>query len=189
MALTPEQIEARLKALEAQNVKLDRTLRTGRTDNRIPLLATGFDIEDAIFSPTARAGKSAAQVISNNTSTQINFNTEKYDTDSMHDNSTNPSRITFNTAGKYLLTASVAFESNTTGRRAVWFRINGATAIEQDEPDTNGNDATWINVSSVFEFVKGDYAEVLVYQNSGGDLSVNRIADRTPIFTATWLAP
>ena len=50
MALTPEQIEDRLKALEDKNEELGNLLGSGRGDSRIPLLATSFDVEDAIFS-------------------------------------------------------------------------------------------------------------------------------------------
>ena len=46
MPLTPEEIEERLIALEERNQRLERR---SKLDPRIPLLATSFDVEDAIF--------------------------------------------------------------------------------------------------------------------------------------------
>jgi len=189
MPLTPEEIEERLIELEESNQRLKR--RSG-VDNRIPLLATGFDLEDAIFSPSVRitrASVSGNQDILNNTDTSINFSEDTFDTDSMHDTVTNNSRITIRTAGKYLLTASIAFANNGTGRRVLWYLVNGTTNLDTDEPDTNQNARAWLNLSTVWDFAAGDYVEVRVLQTSGGTLTVDRIANRSPIFTATWLAP
>ena len=55
----------------------------------------------------ARAHHSSNQSITNNTFTVLSLNSERWDTDSIHDNSTNNSRLTCNTAGKYIITAGV----------------------------------------------------------------------------------
>jgi len=59
------------------------------------------------------------------------FDVELFDTDTMHDNATNPSRVTVKTAGKYLITAGVRWESSTLGLRHIWIDKNGGTALTE----------------------------------------------------------
>ena len=76
----------------------------------------------------ASAYKSANQSISNNTTTSVTFNTENFDTDGFHDNSTNTSRFTVPTGkgGYYLVNGSITFAANTSGIRSVYVYKNGA---------------------------------------------------------------
>ena len=52
------------------------------------------------------------------------FNVEEYDTDNIHDNAINNSRLTCKTPGKYLLFGSAAWESNPNGQRFIVIKIN-----------------------------------------------------------------
>jgi len=117
-----------------------------------------------------RVTKSGAQSIPNNSPTVATWDTETYDTDSMHDNSVNNDRITFNTAGKYLVGVRSNWGFNSTARRFVSISLNGgATRIaEVDSAATSESDQS-INV--IFDFIVGDFINVEVYQNSGGALN------------------
>ena len=77
----------------------------------------------------ARAHHSSNQSITNNTFTVLSLNSERWDTDSIHDNSTNNSRLTCNTAGKYIITAGVYWGQDTSGERVLEIFFNGATVL------------------------------------------------------------
>ena len=128
------------------------------------------------------------QSLANDVNTDITFNSEEYDTNGFHDNSTNNERITIPSgkAGKYLLQTMVIFPANTTGVRDVAFQKNGT--------DTLGSTlvigvATYTNrVAHLFvgDFAVGDYITVNVNQSSGGNLNVLANQNFTR-FTATYL--
>src|SRR5262245_40483526 len=65
--------------------------------------------------PAARAYHSANQSINSGTNTTLNFDSERFDSDTIHDNVTNNSRLTCKTAGKYLICCNVRWASNATG--------------------------------------------------------------------------
>lgn len=114
----------------------------------------------------------ADQTINDNTWTHVHWELEKYDTDTMHDNSTNPERITFNTAGKYLVVAQVEMY-NYTGAIAMKI-MSGATGnVEQAYTDiTYANGAPFISLSVIISAAEDDYMEVQVWQNSGSGKTV-----------------
>ncbi|MGV9815471.1 hypothetical protein ACWDTQ_26615 [Streptomyces cellulosae] len=103
---------------------------------------------------------------------------EAWDTDAMHNPSTDNSRITINTPGQYLVTIYARWAANATGFRSLNLRINSAGSA------TNGSTITTIAsspASTTNTFVtrtmeltcnKGDHYELFTYQNSGGTLAV-----------------
>jgi hypothetical protein len=129
----------------------------------------------------AGAGFSGAQVyasattqsIADSTFTILNFNTESYDTNTYHDNSTNNSRLTIPTTGYYNLTAYVTFEGNTNGGRIVQIYKNGTTALTYFSGNYGGftSDTSFLTTINV-NATAGDYFEVRVRQSSGGALGV-----------------
>lgn len=119
--------------------------------------------------------KSANQSLSNNTSTAITFDGEKFDTSGFHDNTTNNSRITIPSgkAGYYLITGSLKFTSSTTGVRRADLNKNG-TLIQfyfNQYPNT-GSDWTGSSFASIENLAVGDYIELFGQQSSGGALNV-----------------
>jgi hypothetical protein len=114
--------------------------------------------------------------------TVLAFDTERWDTNSMHDNVTNNSRLTCKTAGKYLVCAQCRFASNATGGRTMMLRINGSTIVAiTGYPAING-DNTGVGVMSVLNLAVNDYVETLVYQNSGGNLNITKELEFSPEF-------
>lgn len=116
---------------------------------------------------------SANQSIPNATVTALSFNTERYDTDVMHDNSTNPTRMTCKTAGTYSIKATLSFATNATGWRAVYVRINGTNYVAASRSlSVGGVDALLITIATDYVLAVNDYVEIMVEQNSSGALNV-----------------
>jgi hypothetical protein len=122
----------------------------------------------------ASAYKSTNQSISNNTTTAVTFNTENFDTDAFHDNSTNTSRFTVpaGKGGYYLVNGSITFAANSAGIRSVYVYKNGAVAgyVTQTAPTSSG--FAILNFNFTIKTVATDYIEVFCYQSSGGALDV-----------------
>ena len=119
------------------------------------------------------------QSISNATATAITFNSEVFDTDGFHDNTTNNTRITIPSgkAGKYLLIAQVSFAANATGARIIKLYKNGTlfqlASVTSAAPATDFTVLTGTNIVSA---TVGDYFELFAEQSSGGNLNLNNSA-------------
>ena len=121
---------------------------------------------------SARVYNSAAQSISNSTETTVTFDTEYFDTDTIHSTSSNTGRLTATTDGVYIIVFNFAFTTNATGHRKIIMKLNGSTEIAIFEVDTNQNDEQIGQVSTVYKLSATDYVEVIVWQNSGGALNL-----------------
>ena len=103
---------------------------------------------------------------SGRSSADITLDDEEYDTDGMHSNVTNNSRITVQTAGKYHVTAQSAWEPVNNGLRVLEIMVNGARAGRNRASGEFYQDT----VSWTGELSVGDYIELRVYQSNGGNL-------------------
>ena len=110
--------------------------------------------------------------ISNNTGTNLTWNTEEFDTDGFHSTSSNTSRFTIPTGkgGKYLITAQVRWDDNTAGERVLKIQKNGSEfkAFAMQPNSSNPMEA----ITGVLDLVATDYIEILVFQSSGGNRTV-----------------
>jgi hypothetical protein len=115
----------------------------------------------------------AAQTISNDTHTNLTFNSEEYDTDEYHSTVTNTDRITIpaGQAGKYLIGATFVWASNTSGRRMLNLRKNGAGIAGLGVPQAGAMNR--MAITHLEDLSEGDYLECRVYQDSGGNLATN----------------
>lgn len=116
------------------------------------------------------------QTIANNTATAITFNQEDYDTDSYHSTSSNTSRLTIPTGlgGAKLIIGYVEWSSNATGYRALTLFKNGNTTIEQEITPAASGVLTCQHVMAEAVLQQGDYVELFVQQNSGGNVDIAR---------------
>jgi len=140
------------------------------------------------YTEGARVYHSIDQTLSNNLGAQLAFDSEIYDTDNIHDNTTNNSRLTCKTAGKYIISASVVWEAFVGAANAVvqiTIRLNGTTNISSIKTPHSGAASVSIiqNVTTVFDLDVNDYIEVRAYQNSGGDLDVLAASNNSAEFT------
>jgi len=107
-----------------------------------------------------------SKAITSNTWTYMPFTTELYDTDSFHDNSTNPSRFTIPTGkgGKYLITFAASFDGAASDYFYLNFFKNGGTNIQSGQ-NVFGMHKNWgannwsQSISTVCSFTAGDYIE------------------------------
>lgn len=140
--------------------------------------------------PACRVFHSVNQSIPDATSTILAFDSERYDTDSMHSTVTNNSRITFNTAGLYLVTVNVEFAAGTYDYASVAVRMNGTTFLGvSDASQSAGLFGAGRTVATVYKFAATDYVEARVFQDNGAAAArnVNVAGNYTPEFSATWI--
>ena len=118
--------------------------------------------------------------VNNNTSTDILFPTETFDSDAMHDTSgvgSANAKLTAKSAGIYLIWCSVYFASNSTGYRGCGIYFNNTKWIAYTQtPAVNGTGTGLVCVAG-YRMALNDYVTCRVYQNSGGALSVLDNAD------------
>lgn len=136
--------------------------------------------------PACRVYNSAALAVAHGVSTVLTFNSERFDTDSMHSTSVNTGRITINTAGVYQVAAMTEWQANVTGIRQLMIRLNGTTWIVGSSAKGDAASSP-LSVSTIEKFVAGDYLEVLGWQNSGASVNVLRNANQSPEFAAAWI--
>jgi hypothetical protein len=151
----------------------------------IPYLMSGLGLGVG-----ARVYNSGAITLTTATTTLLTFDTERFDTSSIHSTSSNTGRLTAPRAGKYIIVANVRFAPNATGARRVEFRLNaagsgaGGTRIGMviQQAVTVASLVTIVNLTSVYQFASGDYVEVFAHQDSGGNLDVAVLNNESPEF-------
>jgi len=115
----------------------------------------------------------ADQSIGTGSLTAVALNTDLWDTDSMHDPTTNNSRMTFTTAGIYVLNAQIQWSNNSSGRRETFIKFNGGDDImAATELPASGDGSIPQNLCAIYEFDADDYVEIIVYQNSGSSVNL-----------------
>lgn len=107
------------------------------------------------------------QSINNNVYTHLSFNSERWDTDEIHDNAVNNSRLTCKTTGYYLITGACRFHTNATGLRIAYININGTTRIALNARVPLATTYTDLLVTTLYYLEVGDYATLEIFQNSG----------------------
>jgi hypothetical protein len=156
-------------------------------DNTVTLLtAYLLELAGGLYSPpAARVYHNASQSVANITLTALALNSERFDTDTMHDTATNNSRLTCKTAGLYEIKGCAAFATSAVGNvRALQIRLNGVTdlGVQYGHPIGGGALSSIITVSTLYELAVNDYVQLMAYQDSGGALNVLSGANYSPEF-------
>lgn len=131
--------------------------------------------------PRARVTHSVAQSIPDTTLTILAFDTERFDTDNIHDTVTNNDRLTCQTAGTYIILGGIRFASNATGYRQVRVYKN-TTIISYTLLTTVSGNPTAVPVATLTDMAVGDFVQIRVTQSSGGALDVEAANQFTPEF-------
>jgi len=130
----------------------------------------------------ARAYASGGPNIPSGTPTPVPFATNDYDDASFHSTTVNNTRFTVPTgkAGRYRITAQIAFVGNSTGQRFIQIRLNGTTYLAARNVVKNDvNYYTYVGVETVNNLVYADYIEVLAMQDSGAGLLLSPLTYTT----------
>ena len=138
----------------------------------------------------ARVYNSGALTIANNTATIPTFDSERWDTDTMHSTSANTSRLTCQTAGLYLIIGHISWAASAVGRRVLSILLNGATTLATDSrmPVTDAAIPTRQTCPAMYRLAAGDYVELQVLQLSGGNLNIESAANFSPEFSMVLIA-
>lgn len=125
-----------------------------------------------------RVTRSATQSLTNNTLTNLTWNTETYDTNALHDTATNTDRLVCVVAGLYEFKLNLEFAANATGFRAIYIIHSvGTTAIAADIlPLTGAAVAPVMFCAAEYRMAVGEYVVAQGWQNSGGALVVGNTA-------------
>jgi len=128
--------------------------------------------------PSARVYHNADQTTSDETETFLNFNSERWDTDSIHDTSTNNEQLTCpsGAAGKYQVTAHITLDypsSGTAFARVDLVKNTGDIIATQTATRLSTIDENLqITLSSLVDLAVNDYVRVRVYQAGFGSVDV-----------------
>lgn len=144
---------------------------------------------NVIKTPMCRVYNTAAQTIANTTVTALTFDSERFDTDTIHSISADTSRLTCKTAGVYQIGFSGGFASNSTGYRSFRLRLNGGSYLSSIFQNAVNGDVTFVNISTLYELAVNDYVEIVVYQTSGGNLDTFQNANDSPEMYMSRVAP
>jgi len=153
----------------------------------IPPAAWGDQIRDnfefLIDPPAVSVYNSAVQALTAGNLTVLTADSEFYDNDSMHSTSTNTSRITCVTDGRYMLFATCRFAANTdTTDRLVQLYVNATDSynlVQVDAPDEANRDCI-ITATKTLVMTAGDYVEVRARAGASIDVTLEE-------FTALFL--
>lgn len=151
-----------------------QTLNVGDVLTAAALQQIRANEEFLVDPPAVSIFHSTTQLVATGTTgAALIADSENFDNDSMHSTSSNTSRITAQTAGRYLFIATVNFANNATGFRNIFFRKNAATdyAGQSVMTVTTGNSTTITSVRSI-TLAAADYVEVFASQGSGGNLAI-----------------
>lgn len=139
--------------------------------------------------PAMCRAKRSGDLTGYSSNTAIAWNAEDFDTDGMHDNVTNNTRVTINTAGIYVVTAGVyiAYTGTATAASILVRRTRSASTLTCAENDWYGSRATdfVMCASGTLECQVNDYFEVNMVLTGGTSLIVK---DALQCFLAlTWV--
>lgn len=150
------------------------------------------DLDYLASPPACRVYNSTNITTTNNVEKVLTFNTERFDTNSMHSTSVNTDRITFAVAGLYLVSLSIEFATNGATFRYAGIRLNGVQFIAYDSWNpaniSFGNGRT---MTSLWKMNASDYVTAVAWQNTGGNLDVAATSAgnnfHSPEFSAVWV--
>ena len=136
-----------------------------------------LNFEFLIDPPVCKVSNSAAQSVANNTLAILTANTETEDNDGMHSTVTNTSRLTAQTAGRFLFGTVVEFAANLASYNQVDFLKNGATGLPGTRlpPVTTSSHPTALVLYTLERMSVGDYVETRVRHTAGSALNVTLV--------------
>lgn len=124
-----------------------------------------------INKPVCEAFQTVAQTLTTGVGAAILMDSESIDNDNGHSTTTNTSRYTVQTAGRFQFSGAVSYTANGTGQREANLWING-TLNTSTKYNATSADTTRAPTRTITRFYNvGDFMETAGYQTSGGNLT------------------
>lgn len=139
---------------------------------------------------SAAVTRVAALNIPNAVTTAVAYDTLSWDNAGIVNLATFPTRLTAPLDGYYNIGAFVSWAVSAVGERIILIQTTGPlTGVRHivDARTIMGGGTGYQSLASGFQLKRGDYAEVLVYQNSGGALDLTGGGVDTPGFGIIYL--
>lgn len=143
------------------------------TDSQEPLTLAFFtaNIAPYLYTERARVFHNVNQSVPDSTLFYLAFNSDRWDTDAMHDPVTNNQRLTCNTPGFYLIGGNVHIDGYYVGLRLARIYLNGRVIGEaRQEGCTTSTNV--LCVATEYQMAVNDYVTLAVWQNSGNTVPV-----------------
>jgi len=130
---------------------------------------------DLLNPPAVLAKRTSSQSITSGANSTVSLpDADVYDTDSMHDGTTNNTRITFNHAGVYDFWGIGYFAASNAGVRRGGVILNaGSVLTECFDNSPAGASGCPVQVYGSYKFAVNDFIEFSVFQSSGGPLNLS----------------
>lgn len=136
--------------------------------------------------PSVRVNRSATLSLTNNTITDLTWNTDMYDSHAMHDTSSNTARLTCVLAGLHHIELNLEFQANATGFRGIHIVHSADSIIAKHYlPQVGAAVSPIMHVSCDHDMSVGEYVYAQAWQTSGGNLLVGNSLWDT--FSARWV--
>ncbi len=141
-----------------------------------------FDLDGIGVVPdnSVRVFRTSTQSITQNSLTLVSWNSESYDTDGMHDNSTNPERLTVVNAGKYHVSVCIRWDELVIGhiQTQIVQTISGSPLIVARDttymPNTGSPPAQTFGVD--LSILAGDYVTVQVEHHDSAAKNISNVS-------------
>lgn len=131
------------------------------------------------YTQGARVYHNANQNLISNDALTVAFNSEYYDTDTIHDPVTNNSRLTCKTAGKYLVGACGVISSGLGATSAVWVEHNTRGRVGQHALDGLAS----FTMSFIIDLAVNDYIVLKIFSYNGAPALIYSAANEySPAF-------
>jgi hypothetical protein len=140
--------------------------------------------------PMYVGAQSSTQSVTNNTWTNIGFDSTSYDSDFGHSNSSNNNRYVVQVAGRYRVSGIVAFAANATGSRGSSVVLNNNLVAGSLVYAASGNATASAGVftSAIVSCAVNDWVGIAGIQTSGGALSTVNASSFTSSMTVEWVS-
>lgn len=145
--------------------------------NRLEVNTGSLFVPVAGAMPRAHAYRSASISVPTSTLTAITWNTDLYDTDSIHDTASVTSRFTVPTgmAGMWFVSYSLAFDPSGTGTRTTFLLTSaGSRRYAEQTHNADGSSIQMNSGAAMIEMAAAEYVELWAFQDSGSTLSAAR---------------
>lgn len=127
--------------------------------------------EAVIEPPNARVFNSTDQSVADGILSPVvlTADSEEYDNDGMHSTVSNTARLTAQTDGRYLMSASVTFDSigSGTATGAAWFRQGASGQLIYGEVTIQAFTGGAVSIVEAFTLNAGDFVVVMASHNVG----------------------